>query len=210
VIFDLDGTLYPTESSFLPVMHRVYAEFGLPIPPDSEILALVGDTYDNVLKRLIAQGFETTLPVLKEMISRYEFEFLREGGSLYEGVDATLLALRQRGFRTAICTNGDRPYVHAVLGESRMTQLFDAISTHGDAGETKTSMIASLIKRFEPRYTVVVGDRSHDVEAGRNNGCTVVGAAYGFGGEEELEQADVLITAFDQLLDVIGEMTPVP
>ncbi|MOA70685.1 bifunctional 5'-methylthioadenosine/S-adenosylhomocysteine nucleosidase/phosphatase [compost metagenome] len=49
----------------------------------------------------------------------------------------------------------------------------------------------------------MVGDRSSDVEAGKKNGQTVIGCAYaGFGNGTELQGADVLITNFDELLDL--------
>ncbi|MNO07071.1 bifunctional 5'-methylthioadenosine/S-adenosylhomocysteine nucleosidase/phosphatase [compost metagenome] len=49
----------------------------------------------------------------------------------------------------------------------------------------------------------MVGDRSSDVEAGKKNGHTVIGCAYaGFGDGTELAGADVLITNFNELLEL--------
>ncbi|MOA38100.1 bifunctional 5'-methylthioadenosine/S-adenosylhomocysteine nucleosidase/phosphatase [compost metagenome] len=49
----------------------------------------------------------------------------------------------------------------------------------------------------------MVGDRSSDVEAGIKNGQAVIGCAYaGFGQGAELQGADVLITNFNELLEL--------
>ncbi|MNR58572.1 bifunctional 5'-methylthioadenosine/S-adenosylhomocysteine nucleosidase/phosphatase [compost metagenome] len=49
----------------------------------------------------------------------------------------------------------------------------------------------------------MVGDRSSDVEAGRSNGLGVVGCAYAvYGRQEELKDADKLITDFRELLEL--------
>ncbi|MNP82256.1 bifunctional 5'-methylthioadenosine/S-adenosylhomocysteine nucleosidase/phosphatase [compost metagenome] len=52
----------------------------------------------------------------------------------------------------------------------------------------------------------MVGDRSSDVEAGKQNGQSVIGCAYaGFGAETELVGADVLISSFDELIQLYDE-----
>ncbi|MMZ68855.1 bifunctional 5'-methylthioadenosine/S-adenosylhomocysteine nucleosidase/phosphatase [compost metagenome] len=54
----------------------------------------------------------------------------------------------------------------------------------------------------------MVGDRSSDVEAGKKNGRVVIGCAYaGFGQATELQGADVLISNFNELLDLYDKAT---
>ena len=43
---------------------------------------------------------------------------------------------------------------------------------------------------FEPASAVMVGDRHHDIDAARANGCRAIGVTYGYGSEEELTHAD--------------------
>ncbi|MNP49278.1 bifunctional 5'-methylthioadenosine/S-adenosylhomocysteine nucleosidase/phosphatase [compost metagenome] len=60
-----------------------------------------------------------------------------------------------------------------------------------------------LLDKYHVTSAWMVGDRSSDVEAGKKNGQTVIGCAYaGFGNGTELQGADVLITNFDELLDL--------
>jgi len=37
LIFDLDGTLYRTETSFVPAVARVLQAFSVRVPPDEEL-----------------------------------------------------------------------------------------------------------------------------------------------------------------------------
>jgi phosphoglycolate phosphatase len=47
-----------------------------------------------------------------------------------------------------------------------------------------------------------VGDRRHDMEAGRKNGILTIGCAYGFARPGELDGADRIITNVAELRDI--------
>jgi len=203
LIFDLDGTLYRTDSSFLPTMRSIYEEDGIPYPSDRAILSRVGETFPEIIRWLRSQGFSAPEPVLAERIARRELRAIAERGELYAGALETLRTLRARGHPLALCTNGDRRYVDAVLSAGGATGVFDRLETVEIEGRTKRAMVADLRAGWPDRAAVVIGDRRHDVEAGRANGCFVIGAAYGFGRPEELEPADATIGSISDLLDLI-------
>ena len=206
LIFDLDGTLYRTESSFVRTMRRIYADHELPHPGDAAILGMVGETFDTFLDWLIAQGFDGGRELLGEEIARAEMVAIREHGELYAGVPDTLGQLRRRGCLLALCTNGDRRYVDAVLSRGRIAEHFSALSTLEHGGRTKPERVGELVRKFRQHQAVVVGDRTHDLEAARANGCRMVGAAYGYARNGELATADHIITAFPQLLAVVDRL----
>ena len=206
-IFDLDGTLYRTASSFVPTMRRVYEEFGVKTPPDNVIMSMVGETYTTFIEWLIPQGFSDDVDRLGERVSEIEFASIETDGELFPDVEATLRELKKRGCRIALCTNGDRRYAGFVLDRFGIAGLFDALATNDDDRRTKSEMVARLIREAQPIRTFVVGDRYHDVEAGRANGCIVIGAAYGYGKRVELCAADHVIESFRELraLVEVGE-----
>lgn len=52
LIFDLDGTLYRTETSFTPAAAQVLQAFSLRVPPDEELHAFIGEPFDVFLEWL--------------------------------------------------------------------------------------------------------------------------------------------------------------
>ena len=206
LIFDLDGTLYRTQSSFIPTMKEAYRQHGIPYPGDEAVLSKVGDTFSCFLAWLQEQGFEGTEEDLARDIATYEHTTIAEGGELYPGVETTLRHFKQNGYRLAICTNGDVPYTKAVLGKFDLYDQFDGIKTHGDAGQSKTEMIRELLDEFEPKCAFMIGDRHHDFIAGRATGCVVVATSYGFASANEAEDVDHRISEFQALADIV-EMT---
>ena len=190
LIFDLDGTLYKTESSFLPTMRAVYRTYGCEAPEDARILSLIGEPFDGFLDWLVGQGLSRDRAELAQVIARHERESIDRNGSLFPGALETLQTLKQQGHLLAICTNGDRLYAGAVLRRFHLEDLFDAIQTLEDNARTKADMINELRRSFPHRSAWMIGDRYHDLEAGRDTGCTVAAASYGYGTTEEMASAD--------------------
>ncbi|MCX6095100.1 MAG: HAD family hydrolase [Candidatus Bipolaricaulota bacterium] len=203
LIFDLDGTLYRTDSSFVPTMRRVYGEFRVPYPGDGAILAMVGETFGTFLDWLSPQGFAVDEAQLSARISELELISIRERGVLFDGVAETLRTLSEREHVLTLCTNGDRRYAEAVLGRCGILGMFQQLQTLDGVPSTKAQRIAELRDLYPGHRAFVVGDRYHDVEAGRATGCTVVGAAYGYARNGELDGADHIIRSFSDLLALI-------
>ena len=204
LIFDLDGTLYRTESSFVPTMKTAYADHGIPYAGDDAVLGMVGETFPIFLKWLGKQGFPNDIDALATEIAKHEYEAIAEDGELYPQVEETLRRLKQAGFLLAICTNGDMKYASMVLGKFDLLTLFDGIKTHGDFELSKTEMIAELQEQFHPSHSFMIGDRHHDFVAGKANGCTVVATTYGFAADGEADEVDVLLEQFADLPQIVS------
>ena len=202
-IFDLDGTLYRTETSFVPTMRRVYEEFDLTYPGDAKILSLVGETYATFLKWLVSEGFPVDVPALGERITEIEITSIERHGELFPDVEDTLVALRGLGCSIALCTNGDMRYATYVLGTRGILAQFDVLKTNDDDQQSKTQMVASLLSEMKPAVSFMVGDRYHDVQAGNENGCVTVAAGYGYGSRSELEPATHRIDRLADLLPLV-------
>ncbi len=208
LIFDLDGTLYRTESSFVPTMRNVYGEYGLPYPSDRAILGFVGEPFPVFLDWLVEEGFPSERAALAKRIAEIELASIRERGELFPGVPETLAALRDGGYAIGLCTNGDMRYTEVVLSTTGVLHLFDELQTNETEGRTKAELVRDLLRRAPHERAFMIGDRYHDVQAGRANGCTVIGATYGYGPAEELEAADRLIDAFPDLPRVLEDVAP--
>jgi phosphoglycolate phosphatase len=206
LIFDLDGTLYCTQSSFVHTVRSVYDTFHRIPPSDEAILATVGEPYGTFLDWAIGTGLPTTRAALERLVTEREFAAIAAHGRLFPGVVETLRALRAADHVLTVCTNGDREYAMMILTTFAVADLFDAVVTHEDAGRTKTQMIADLLDAHPQRPAIVVGDRIHDVEAGRANECIVVGARYGYARPGELDGADDFIDRFPDLIDLIARL----
>ena len=204
LIFDLDGTLYQTESSFVPTMRDIYARYGVEYIGDEKVLKSVGEPYGWLLRWMVSNGFPQDPATLGREITQREYDSIARDGELYTDVKDTLETLKRAGHVLAICTNGDAEYVRRILGKFGLTVQFDAIKTHADSKQTKSEMVAELIERLRPSRAYMIGDRYHDFEAGRANGCTVIAATYGFADDWKTADIDVRLDRFSDLPTLIS------
>ena len=206
LVFDLDGTLYRTETSFVPTMRAAYEEYELSYPGDAAILGFIGEPYPVFLDWLVEQGLPGDRDTLGARISEIELASIRDRGQLFPEVRETLQMLRQTDYLLALATNGDMEYARAVLSATGILSLFDELQTNEGDGHTKADLVRDLLMRVPHGRAFMIGDRYHDMEAGRANGCTVIGATYGYGPAEELEVADRLVESFSDLPRILEEI----
>jgi phosphoglycolate phosphatase len=214
VIFDLDGTLFQTETLVTTVHQRGFDTLRLeglytePIPPIDTLLGSLGMLLSDIWKRVMPDGSPTAHERANVLLLQYEMEELANGcGQLYPGVVETLNALHSRGIRLFIASNGLEEYVKGVPAVKGIGELFEGLYSAGEfATVTKVDLVRRLLDTFEIKDAWMVGDRSSDVEAGRSNGLFVVGCDYaGFRRQGELDGSNAIIQSFPELLKLLSK-----
>ncbi|MNB68721.1 Haloacetate dehalogenase H-2 [compost metagenome] len=209
IIFDMDGTLFQTESLLLPAYHKMFdilREEGLysgPTPPEERILSGLGQLLSEIWKNVLPDVDEAVHRRASEILMKLEIEGLEAGiSTLYPGVEGTLRKLKERGVRLFVCSNGLEDYIHSIVTVHRLQDVFEGLYSAGGQGtSTKVQLLRLLLDHFGIGKAWMVGDRSSDVQAGKENGQTVIGCGYaGFGRDEELKGSDVIISSFDELI----------
>lgn len=213
MLFDLDGTLFRTETLLETVHARVFDKlkeeglYLLPQPPVERLLGSLGMLLEHIWQRVMPDGSPAAHARANDLLLEYEMEELRQGrGELYDGVTETLRRLRALGVRLFVASNGLEDYVKEV---PRLRGIGDLFEGFYSAGEYNTASKADLVHLLLDRHGVntawMVGDRSSDVEAGKRNGLFVVGCDYaGFRREGELDGSDAVIRSFSELLDLVA------
>ncbi len=215
IIFDTDGTLVDGRQAIIdavaeglaatyrhfqlahrePDRERIALAMGLPSPAFFRT-AFVPTTVPADLHDAFACEFEV-------LSTRAEVAALRRGESrLYEGAEQALETLRGDGHRLALISNAGEPYFRAVVEVHGLDRWFDCamsleIAVRRRLARDKTGMVRHLAKGF--RDVTVVGDRIHDIEAGRAVGARTVGCRFGFGEPQELAAADWTIASLREL-----------
>ncbi|TFE30649.1 HAD-IA family hydrolase [Cohnella luojiensis] len=212
VIFDLDGTLFQTETLLETVHRRVFETLrseGLylqPLPPIDSLLGSLGMILSDIWNRVMPDGSPAAHERANVLMLQYEMEELASGrGHLYPGVIDTLRELRDRGIRLFIASNGLEEYVKGVPAVKGISDWFEGTYSAGEfSTTTKVDLVRRLLDTFGVDNAWMVGDRSSDVEAGKRNGLFVVGCDYaGFRREGELDGSDAVIRSFPELLKLL-------
>ncbi|TVY07460.1 HAD family hydrolase [Paenibacillus cremeus] len=214
MIFDLDGTLFQTETLLLPAYHATFEQLraeGLyegETPPEQAILSCLGMLLEHIWQNVMPESDVQAHRRADELLLKFQEEGLARGeGQLYDGVAEALRKLREQGVRLFIASNGLEAYVKGVIRLKGLEPLFEPDGLYS-AGEHQTRSKVDLVRMLLDKHGIssawMVGDRSSDVEAGHANGLFVVGCDYaGFRKAGELDQADVRIASFEQLVELL-------
>jgi len=122
IVFDMDGTLFQTESLLIPAYHKMFdklREEGLfegPTPPEKLILESLGMLLAQIWKNVMPDSDEAVHRRADDLLLQYEIEGLEAGGTLlYPQVVETLTALKERGVRLFVASNGLEEYIHSIV-----------------------------------------------------------------------------------------------
>lgn len=214
MIFDLDGTLFQTETIVLDAFRLTYEQLAQEnlyhgaVPSDQAILGCLGMLLEHIWQRLMPDASEEARARADILMMEYETQLLETGtGRLYPGVVETLTALQAQGIRLFVGSNGQEDYVRDVTRIMKIDHFFERLYSAGEfQTATKVDLISLLLRTHQIKSAWMVGDRSSDIEAGIQNKLVAIGCDYaGFRNSGELNGATQLIASFDELLTLLPE-----
>ena len=209
-LFDMDGTLFRTEPVGVPAFHltmRRMTESGIAMPTpmtDERITSTFGLTHDKIWDRLYDGRLSRAEQAAADaVLLEEEIQLIGQGvGQLYDSVVDTLDTLHREGASLAVASNGQQPYIEAIVRHFGIARLFSGLySASGARVASKVDLVRLACAEIAHSTAVMVGDRYTDIEAGRANGLFTVGCAFGFG-EREVADADTIVRTFPEILTV--------
>ncbi|MGB9666422.1 MAG: HAD family hydrolase, partial [Candidatus Cryosericum sp.] len=192
IMFDMDGTLFRTETSFFPSVREFASRHGIPTPDEEFLRGFIGQNGTEWRAWLSQLNLDMSVPELAAEFDLIEQEFVRNQGELYPGAVEVLTALASDGWKLGICSNAPAWYPEAILTRAGVRSLFTVIRVPTRPDQTKTMMLCDVWNELHPEHCAMVGDRADDMQAAYAGGYFAVGAVYGWA-PEELERADVRI-----------------
>lgn len=190
VIFDLDGTLTESAPGIVNSIRYALEKAGLPPLSEAELLTCVGPPLSEQLAVLLHISPQEALALLP----LYREYFVRKGmfeNRPYDGIAELLGSLHAAGVPMMVCTGKPEPFAKTILEHFGLDEFFrDCIGSTLDGKlKDKAEALSILLKRNGVHRALMVGDRKYDAEAASADGIPCAGVLWGYGSQEELEQA---------------------
>ena len=212
VVFDLDGTLFDAEEGIVSSVVKAMKEMGLEIPQGAQLRQVVGPPLRYSFHDLLNVPSER----LDEAADRYAHIFRSEGMyrySVYPGIRTMLRVLKENGIYVALASSKPRDLCEHILRHYGLRHFFDRVigETDSHAKLGKPEMIRRALPEHYER-AAMVGDRLYDMEGAKAAGVDGVGAVYGCGSMEELQNAGatLLVNDADELRELLCPGAAVP
>lgn len=211
VLFDLDGTLTDPEIGIVASYRHALAAVGHPVADDVDLRWMIGPA---IRDNLTTHGVPDHLH--EAAVLAYRSRHVEVGlfeADLVPGIVEVLDGLTADGVRLATATA--KPYEQAVttLEHFGIADRFEVVGAGVADGRPrpKAVIVADALDQLghpEPGRVAMVGDRLHDIEGARVNGCIAVGVRWGFAVGDELVEhgADHLVDRPAELLELLRSL----
>ncbi|WP_066498145.1 GNAT family N-acetyltransferase [Abyssisolibacter fermentans] len=208
IIFDLDGTLFKTDTIFLEALNKVCMTRGIEPWDRDKMIELIGKPMTDICRIIFGDTItDDEIGLVRDEVRAIEGKLLIESGMLYDGVAEMLNKLKETGYTLCICTNGSEIYANKILKNFGLTNKFSIIKSEVE-GLSKEQQIKQILDESRCCSAIVVGDRTTDFEAANDAGCLSIGVSYGYGCNEYL-QADFVANTPMNIYNIIMKINSV-
>ncbi|MDD5707752.1 MAG: HAD hydrolase-like protein [Kiritimatiellae bacterium] len=188
IVFDLDGTISDPIVGISRSFNYALAHFGHAPLPEVALLPHIGPPLDDAFRALTGVSSSSAIAAY---VAKYRERYSDIGYSenvLYPGIAEALQPLAAAGIPLGICTSKRRDFAQRILDLFQLRSLFRFVDG-GDIGIPKWRQIEVLVISGQiGRDSVMVGDRSVDLDAAHRNGLSSGGVLWGYGSRQELEK----------------------
>jgi phosphoglycolate phosphatase len=212
VVFDLDGTMVDTAPDLIAALDHLFAKLGLPPSDPAVALPAVGhgaraiiDAAVNAIGyKIPPEGYD---PLVEQFVAYYR-ENIAVKSRAFPGFEKAAQALITEGAVLAVCTNKREDLARKLLNELNLSRYFQAV-VGGDTLAVRKPHPRHVLGAIsaaggDPARAVMVGDSAADVGAAKAAGVPVVAVQFGYSAESaQALGADVVITHFDQLFEIV-------
>ena len=190
IFFDLDGTLTDPKPGITRSIQYALQKLDLPVPPQDELTWCIGPPLRASFVKMLGEARADLA------VSLYRERFGDVGlyeNQVYPDIEHILAALKQSHGRLFVATSKAHVFADRIIDHFRLRDYFEHVfgaeldGTRADKGD----LLAYALEKAEvdPRRTIMIGDRSHDVIGAKKNGMAAIGVLYGYGSERELIEA---------------------
>jgi len=203
IIFDLDGTLWDSMDTVARGWQNAKEQVDfVSLDFTREVIRpTIGMTYKAIFETLLPELSPEQREAYKAIAAKTELEALHtHGGELYPELDETLKYLLGK-YKLYIVSNCQNGYIEAFLKISGMESYFLGHQCYGTKSQPKAENIMDVVKDYQLKAPVYVGDTIGDYDAATKAGVPFIFANYGFGTVDENQVAT--ISAFRELQDIL-------
>ena len=199
IVFDLDGTLVDSLPDIIASFQYGFTSLGLPAPTDAEVRPFIGHPLEAMYAHFAPAHATTLCTVYREHYARNFTHRSRP----YPGVVELLRTLRARGYTLAIATTKRTDMARRFVEALGMMPAVDYVQgTDGFPHKPAPDVIHRALGALGHAQGLwMVGDTTHDIQAGRAAGLRTYGVTWGN------HDAELLATATpDELQPDLGRL----
>ena len=212
-VFDLDATLCDTIEDLATAVNVALDKLGYPPHETEAYKYMVGSGMKNLVFRALPEGHKTEAEVEQARVLMLDYykDHFADKTYPYVGIPELLLKLKQKGIRSAVCTNKAH-HMAVLIARQVFDGIFDEVIGQQTGRPLKPDAFSpsEIMNKFgvTPAETVFVGDSGVDMETAKNSGTHSIGVLWGFRKREELIEngGQHIVSTADEIIKIVNQL----
>ena len=188
IAFDLDGTISDPVVGISASINYALDKLGRPVRDPQDLKAYIGPPLQGIFADLLGKNDRESI---HSAITFFRERYFRVGyreNVIYPGIKELLAGLVANDHTLYIATSKKTSIAKAVADFFHISKYFKNILGCG-LKRKKYELLTRIQEIENTDRLVMVGDRLHDMQAGKKCHCFCVGVLWGYGSREELMDA---------------------
>ena len=204
VFLDLDGTIMDSQAGIISSLKHAFGAIDRPDLAESDLLWMIGPPFIDSFTKI---GLSDPHAAIEAYRVHYQDAGMFDA-AVYPGIPEALDTLLSSGTRLYLATAKPHLYARKITAHFGiapcMTMEFGP-ETDGTRN-WKGDLLAYALKKTgeDPKRSVMVGDRHHDMAAAAEVGMPSIAVRWGYGHDEEWETAAEVISHAAELPGTIA------
>lgn len=204
IIFDLDGTISKSAPGILNAFEYALEKMGKTYSRDDLYKYIGPPLRYSFVKELGEESADKGVDFYRE----YYFKKGLFETEIYDGIKELIEELYDFGFDIYLATSKGEESSKKILEYFGILKYFSYISGSSDDKNTKKKVIDHLLKEsnLKTSESIMIGDRSYDIEAANNLEIKTIAVTYGYGNKEEFEKASFIANSPYEIINIIEKL----
>ncbi len=210
LIFDLDGTLLNTLEDLANACNYALTKLEFKTHKIEDYTKFIGGGRRKLIERILPESnsdieiVEKTVALFDEYYSKHMIDMTKP----YDGIEDLLSELKEKNYNLAVVSNKPHKFTVDVV-EKYFKDIFAVVYGQRDNVEVKPNpaSVYEVIEDFNvgKEQCIYIGDSDIDMHTAINADVTSIGVAWGFRGQQELEEAgaDHIISHPSEMIKLI-------
>jgi phosphoglycolate phosphatase len=213
IALDMDGTIFDCGEIILDAYHEGLIRFkqlsrsdSIPMPSWQKIMSVIGTPNDSIFDALFpAQSIKERIEINKMCSDSLVGRVRKGGGTIFEGVAATMKELHDNGYIMHAASNGTRAYIEAILETNNLIRYISKpVVTIDDGLADKTDIVRRYRRDIAAdNPLIMIGDRQSDRMAAEENAIPFIGCSFGHAGISEIDGARWIARGFSEIPAIV-------
>ena len=204
IIFDLDGTISKSAPGILNAFEYALDKMEKSYYRDDLYKYIGPPLRDSFVKELGEDLADQGADFYRE----YYFNKGLFETEIYDGIKDLMENLNSGSYKIYLATSKGEESSKKILDYFGILDYFSYVSGSENNKNTKKKVIDHLLKEnnLKTCESIMIGDRSYDIEAANNLEIKTIAVTYGYGNKEEFEKASFIANSPYEIINIIEKL----